>query len=108
MSRFSMADMGDVSLVLGTSATRDRGKETVTITQGRYTKSLLERYCVASCNSTYTPAVGKELSLGQPEEMLLSKEEKQRFQAIIGSAMYLGHATRYDIIHRQPTGEGDV
>ncbi|CAN0374271.1 unnamed protein product, partial [Laminaria digitata] len=59
MSRFPMADMGDVSLVLGTSAARDRGKERVTITQERYTKSLLERYCTASCNSTYTPAVGK-------------------------------------------------
>ena len=45
---------------------------------------------MASCNSTYTPGVGKELSLDQPEERLLGKEEKQRFQAITGSVMYLG------------------
>ena len=41
----------------------------------------------------------KELSLDQPEERLLSKEEKQRFQAITGSVMYLGQVTRYDILY---------
>ena len=94
-----MMDIGDVSLVLGMGVTRDREKGTVTITQEQYTKSLLERYGMASCNSTYTPRVGKELSLDQPEESLLSKEEKQRFQAITGSVMYLGHVTRYGIIY---------
>ena len=54
---------------------------------------------MASCNSTYTPGVGKELSLDQPEEMLLRKEEKQRFQAITSSVMYLGRVTRYDILY---------
>ena len=48
----------------------------MTITHEKYTKPLLERYGMASCNSTYTPGVGKELSLDQPEERLLSKEEK--------------------------------
>ena len=33
VSRFSMTDMGDVSLVLGMGVTRDRGEGTVTITQ---------------------------------------------------------------------------
>ena len=77
--RFSMTDMGDVSLVVGMGVTRDRDKGTVTITQEKYTKSLLERYCMATCNSTYTPRVGKDLSLDQPEERLRKWEEKQRF-----------------------------
>ena len=75
MSRFSMADMGDVSLVLGMDVTRDREKGTVTIAQQKYTKSMLERYGMASCNSTYTPGMGKELSLNQPEERPLSKDK---------------------------------
>ena len=58
VSRFSMTDMGDVSLVLGMGVTRDHEKGTVTITQEKYTKSLLERYGMASRNSTYTPGVG--------------------------------------------------
>ena len=62
MSRFSMTDMGDAALVLGMGATRDREKGTVTITHEKYTKSLLERYGMASCNSTYTPGVGRAVA----------------------------------------------
>ena len=40
MGRFSMTDMGDVSLVLEMEVTRDRTKGTVTITQENYVKSL--------------------------------------------------------------------
>ena len=92
-----MTDMGDVPLVLGMGVTHDREKGTVTITQEKYTKSLLGRYGMANCNSTYTPGVGKELSLDQPEERLLSKEERQRFQAITGTVVYLGQVTRHGI-----------
>ena len=54
---------------------------------------------MASCNTVCTPGVGKELSLDQPEGEILSKEEKQRFQAINGSVRYLGQVTRYDILY---------
>ena len=59
MGRFSMTDMGDVSLVLGMEVTRDRTKGTVTITQENYVKSLLERYGMGNCNPAHTPGVGK-------------------------------------------------
>ena len=109
MSRFSMTDIGDVSLVLGMGVTRDHVMGTVTITQEKYTKSLLERYGMPSSNSTCTSGVGKELSLDQPQERLVSKEEKQRLQAITGSVMYLGHGdSLWHLIRRQPTGKGDV
>ena len=81
----------------------------MTITQEKYTKSLLERYSMVSCKSTYAPDVGNELSLDQPEGKLQSQEEKQRFQAITGSVMYLGHVTRYGIIYAvNQFGKGDV
>ena len=54
---------------------------------------------MANCNSTYTPGMGKELSLDQPEKRILRKEEKQRFQAMTGSVMYLGQVARYDILY---------
>ena len=94
-----MADMGGVSLVLAMGVTRNREKGTVTISQGNYTKSLLERYGRASCNPAHTPGVGTELSLDRPDEMLMSKEEKQRFQAITGSVVYLGQVTRHGILY---------
>ena len=98
VSRFSMTDMGDVSLVLemGNSA---REKGTVTISQENYTTPLLERHGMASCNSAHTHGVGTELLLDQPEERFLSKGKKRRFQAITGSAMYRGQVTRYDILY---------
>ena len=58
MGHFSVADMGDASLVLGTEVTRDRTKETITIAQTNYVKSLLERYGMANCNPPYTPDAG--------------------------------------------------
>ena len=71
----------------------------MTITKVKYTMSLLEQHCMASCISTYAPGVGKELSPDQSEERLLSKEGKQRSQAITDSVTYLGQVTRYDILH---------
>ena len=99
MSRFSMTDMGDVSLVLGMGVTRDGAKGTVTITQEKCTESLLERYSTASCKSTYSPGVGNEPPLDQPEERRLCKEEKQRIQAITGSVVYLGQVICHDILY---------
>ena len=59
MGRFSMTDMGDVSLVFGMEVTRYRTKGTFTITQENYVKSLLERYGMGNCNPAHTPGVGK-------------------------------------------------
>ena len=59
MGRFSMTDMGDVSLVFGMEVTRDHTKGTVTITQKNYVKSLLERYGMGNCNPAHTPGVEK-------------------------------------------------
>ena len=41
--------------------------------------------------------VEKKYSLDQPEENILNKEHKRRFQAITFSVMCLGQVTRYDI-----------
>ena len=90
MGRFSMTDIGEVSLVFGKEVARDRTKGTVAITQENYVKSLLERYGMGNCNPAHTPGVGKQLSLDQPEESLLNKEDKRRFQAITSSVMCLG------------------
>ena len=50
-------------------------------------------------NPAYTPGVGSELSLDQPEENLLNEEGKQRYQSITGAAMYLVQVCRYDILY---------
>ena len=99
MNRFETSDMGDVSRILGMNVTRDREKETITINQKDYTQDVIQCYGMKGCNPAYTPGVGPELSLNQPEENLLNEEEKRRYQAITGAVMYLAQVTRYDILY---------
>ena len=51
------------------------------------------------CNPAYTPGVGPELSLDQPEENLLNEDGEQRYESITGSSMYLTQVCRYDILY---------
>ena len=39
---------------------------------------LVQRYGMKVCSPAYTPGVGPELSLNQPEEKLLDEVEKRR------------------------------
>ncbi|CAB1102198.1 unnamed protein product [Ectocarpus sp. CCAP 1310/34] len=48
-------------------------------------------------NPVSTPGYGAELSTEQPQDQLLGTEDKQRFQAITGSLLYLAQCTRYDL-----------
>ena len=97
MSWFKVSDIGDVSRVLGMQVTRESQAGSLTITQEDYTRGLLVKYGMQDCRPLGTPGYGKELSLMQPEESLLGDEAKQRFQAIVGSSMYLTQVTRHDI-----------
>ena len=99
LDRFEMTDMGDVSKVLGMNVARDREEGTITINQKDYTKDIVQRYGMRGCNPAYTPGVGPELSLDQPEENLLDEESKRRCQPITGAAMYLAQVCRYDILY---------
>lgn len=99
MQRFKMTDMGDVSLVLGMQVTRDRANCTLSISQEDYTRSILQKFGMADCKPVSTPGAGPELSTNQPESSLLNDEEKEKYQAITGSVMYLAQITRYDIIY---------
>ncbi len=99
MDRFAMTDMGEVSLILGMSVTRNYEKGTLTITQKDYVHNILERYGMLDCNSVHTPGYGPELSEEQPEEKLLGSQGVKLYQAIVGSVLYLAQVTRYDICY---------
>ena len=81
MDRFEMTDMGDVSRVLGMNVTSDREEGTITVNQKNYTEDIVQRYGMRDYNPAYTPGVGPELSLDQPEENLLDEEGKRRYQS---------------------------
>ena len=99
MDRFAMTDMGDVSMVLGMQTTRDKEANNLTISQEQYAKSVLARFGMAECNPVHTTGAGAELSLKQPDMMLLDSTGIQRYQAIMGSLMFLSQCNRYDITY---------
>ena len=80
------------------NVTRDRKEGTTTINQKDCTEDIVQRYRMRS-NPTYTPGVGPELYLDQPEENLLNEEGKRRYESITGAAMYLAQVCRYDILY---------
>ncbi|CAM9555992.1 unnamed protein product, partial [Laminaria digitata] len=88
MSLFKISDMGDVSRVLGTQATRDIKAGPFVITQEDYPRGLLVKYPNQDCRPFGTPGYGKEMPLMQQSGVL---------QAIVSSAMYLSQVTRYGI-----------
>ena len=99
MNRFEMTDIGDVSGVLGMNVTRDREKGIITINRKGYTEDIVQRYNMRLCNPAYTPGMGPELPLDQPEENILNEEGKRRYQSITGAAMYLAQVCRYNNLH---------
>ena len=81
MDHFEMSDMGDVSRILGINVTRDYAKGDIIISQKNYTEDVVQRYGMEDCNPAYTLGIGPGLSMNQPEEKLLTMEEKRRYQA---------------------------
>ena len=98
-SRLEMTDMGDVSRVLNMNVVRDRDERTITINQKDYTEDIVQRYGMRGCNPAYTPGVGPELSLDNPEENLWNEEGKRRYRPVTGAAIYFAQVCRYGVLY---------
>ena len=97
MARFSMTDLGEVSLILGMKITRDRSKRTLRISLTDYTRSILDRFNMKDCNPVSTPSTGAELSLDQPTDTSLDEHGVKLYQSMVGSLLYLSKTARWDI-----------
>ena len=99
MDRFeNMMDMGDVSKVLGVNVTLGRKEGTMTINEKDYTEDIVERFSTKGCSPAFTPGAGPERSFNQAEKNRLDGERKQRYQSIVGAAMYFIQVSWYDIL----------
>ncbi|PLW38782.1 hypothetical protein PCASD_12562 [Puccinia coronata f. sp. avenae] len=54
-NRFEMDDLGDCKWVLGMRVTRDRPNRTITLSQDRYCKEILDEYGMLDCRSIGAP-----------------------------------------------------
>ena len=97
MIKFAMKDLGDVSLILGMQLSRDRLKGTLDINQGNYIKAILQRFGFVDSRSVSTQFTGNPLDLKLGT--LLDDGNKQLYQEIVGSLIYLSTCTRWDIAY---------
>jgi transposase InsO family protein len=95
--KFEMTDLGEVSEALGVEIARNRKARTLTITQRRHVRGILERAGMTDCAAATTPlAVGTQLC--RPEEdYKATAADTLRYQKAMGELNYLVVWTRPDI-----------
>ncbi|MDB5910380.1 MAG: uncharacterized protein JWP34_4494, partial [Massilia sp.] len=94
---FEMTDLGELKEALGVEFRRDRTARTLTITQRRNVRGILQRAGMADCHAVTTPmASGTQLCL-PAEGHKATAADTLRFQKAMGELNYLVGWTRPDI-----------
>jgi hypothetical protein len=101
-SHFKLHDQGPATSILGMKIERDRVARTISLSQPRYTKSILEAFGMSDCNPALTPMednlkLSVKMSPSSPEDIAIMKPFPYR--ELIGKLLYLAIATRPDIAY---------
>ncbi|CAM9888187.1 unnamed protein product [Sphacelaria rigidula] len=88
-SRFSISELGPVSLILGIEVIRDKVRGTLKLSQHRYVESMLKKFGMESSNPVHTPGTPTQLIDDAPEDTFLEPSEKTKCQAMVGSLIFL-------------------
>lgn len=91
--RFRMHDLGDATFYLGMSIERNRDNRTVEIHQHAFLDALLNKYGMQDAKAVSTPMSLKLHKRTSDEEPC----DKQLYQSMVGSLMYLMTASRPDL-----------
>ncbi|CAN0014387.1 unnamed protein product [Sphacelaria rigidula] len=70
---------------------------TISISQGPYVMSLLQKCGMSDCNAVHTPGIGNELTAEPEGSVPLDKDDTLDYQSIVGSLIFLCQCTRVDI-----------
>ena len=93
---FVMTDMGEATQILGIDIKQDLANGTITLSQERYTISVLKRYKMDTANPVHTPATPADLQTSD-DSPLLSDTAKRDYQSAVGSLIFLINCTRFYI-----------
>lgn len=85
------------------NVTLDRKIGMITIIQKYYMEHAVDRFGINDCNPAFTPGVGPEQLLNQPEKNPQDEKGKRRYQLIVGVIIYLTQVSRYDMFYRMNT-----
>jgi hypothetical protein len=92
---FALKDLGDLHYFLGIEVKRSR--DSLVLTQEKYTRDLLHRTNMSSCKPTSTPLVTDQkisAHVGEP----LGAEDGTRYRSVVGALQYLT-ITRLDLAY---------
>ena len=92
-SRFKMKDLGESRIILGMDIVRDRPKRTLSLSQGRYARKVVDRFGLGSARGQRTP-MDPALDLTQD-----SPPTYEPYREAIGCLMYLMVGTRPDLAY---------
>ncbi|CAM9784845.1 unnamed protein product, partial [Sphacelaria rigidula] len=96
-TELSISELGSVSLILGVEVVRDEARGTLKLSQHNYVKFLLEKIGMDSSNLVHTPGTQHQLIEDAPGDNFLEPSEKTKYQAVVGSLIFLAQSTRFDI-----------
>ena len=74
MVEFIMTDLRGATQILGIDIIQDKECGTISISQGLYVLSLMNKCDMAECNPVYTPGISHELTAGPVGSVPLNKE----------------------------------
>jgi hypothetical protein len=94
-ARFKMHDLGPIRYYLGMLVVRDCGSKVLYLSQPSYVDAILEHFGMKECKMLSTPMDGRVHK--KKEEELAA--DKQEYQILLGSLMYLSTATRPDLAY---------
>lgn len=93
-----LKDLGEISEYLSVSIKFDEKQRLFLLSQEQYILQLLADYDMGSCFPVHTPVLVTDKAKWYSEDTpLLDKRGQRRYQALIGSLLYLMHATRPDL-----------
>ena len=89
MATFATTDLGDVPLVMGVEVKRNMEPGTIELDQGKYTRSVIERFEMSDCNPVYTTGTEKEFKSQPDGNVPLDEQAIKLYQAMGGSLLFL-------------------
>ena len=101
--RYEITVLGEPKLLLGIHVERDRKNRTITLSQNRYIRKMLEKAGMGDCKSVSTP-MDPNVALCKTKGPDEDKDEDEThtnndYTACIGELLYAAHTTRPDILY---------
>jgi hypothetical protein len=97
-SRFDIKDQGELSDIIGMHITRDRAARTISLSQGKYVRELLEKHDMVECKPSSLPMdLGFLAAMSKQTHVPLTGTDRDIYPSMLGSLYYAALCTRPDI-----------